>query len=121
MDAQIYATWVGITGDVRRMLNSEEGLSLREMVGVLEPKSAAMMPDGYLDLGAILGEPRTLVLDVSDQSPTANNTERILRGLLGRGYETGMRPSPLVGRLRHMKDELGRGSDTAEHKLRYLL
>ncbi len=121
MDAAIYATWAGITADVRRMMRSEEGLSLKEMMGMIEPNAAAMMPDGYIDFGAMLREPSDIVIDFSDESATAKNAERILRGVFGHGYETGMRPSPLVGRLRHMKEELDRGTDTAEHKLRYLL
>lgn len=31
-----------------------------------------------------------------------------------------MRASPLVGRLRQMKDQLSRGEETFERKLRYL-
>ncbi|CAN5826658.1 hypothetical protein BH11MYX3_BH11MYX3_25640 [soil metagenome] len=121
MDAAIYATWAGITGDVRRMMKSEEGLSLKEIVALIEPDLSRMVPDGYLDFGAMLREPTDIVVDVSDESETPKNAERILRGLFGHGYGTGMRPSPLVGRLRHMKEDLDRGADRAEHKLRYLL
>jgi hypothetical protein len=32
-----------------------------------------------------------------------------------------MRPSPLVGRLRRMQDELEHGEDTLVRKLRYLI
>ncbi len=121
IDDEIYATWAGVTGDVRRMMKSEEGLSLKEIVSMVEPSAAAMVPDGYVDFGAMLREPSDIVLDVSDESATAKNAERILHGVFGRGYRTGMRPSPLVGRLRHMKQDLERGTDTASHKLRYLL
>jgi len=31
-----------------------------------------------------------------------------------------MRASPLVGRQRHVKDQLDHGDETFEHKLRYL-
>lgn len=121
MDATIYATWAAVTGDVRRMLTSEEGISLQEVMAIVEPKAAALMPDGYVDFGAMLREPSDIVFDLSDEAETPKNAERILRGVLGHGYRTKMRASPLVGRLRHMKDELEQGSDTAEHKLRYLL
>lgn len=47
--------------------------------------------------------------------------ERLLRGMVGHGYRTGMRASPLLGRLREMKADLDAGHDTAEHKLKYLL
>jgi hypothetical protein len=44
-----------------------------------------------------------------------------LRGLIGNGYQTKMRPSPLVARLRGMKDQLDRSEDSLDRKLRYLL
>ena len=121
MDADVYATWAGVTGDMRRMLTSEEGLSVRQAVSVIERKAALIMPDAYIDVGAMLRDPSDIVLDISDDSETPKNAERILRGLLGHGYREGMRSSPLVERLRHMKDSLDRGEETFEHKLRYLM
>ncbi len=41
--------------------------------------------------------------------------------MLGNGYQARMKPSPLIGRLRAMRDQLSRGEDTFERKLRYLL
>lgn len=121
MDATIYATWEGVTGDVRRMLTSEDGLSLKAFVGILEPKAAMIVPDAYLDFGAMLRDPKDIVLDLSDESESPQNIERVLRGVFGNGYRTGMKPSPVVQRLSRMKDDLERGSDTFDKKLRYLL
>jgi hypothetical protein len=121
MDANIYATWAAVTTDIRRMMTSEEGLSLKQMMGAVEPKAAALMPDGYLDFGAMLREPTDIVFDFSDESEKTENIERILRGVFGHGYRTGMKSSPLIQRLSRMKDDLERGTDTFDRKLRYLL
>jgi hypothetical protein len=121
MDAAIYATWEGVTGDVRRMLTSEDGLSLRQFVGMFDAKAAVHVPDAYLDFGAMLREPKDIVIDLSDESKSPQNIERVLRGIFGNGYRSAMKPSPAVERLSRMKDELERGGDTVENKLRYLL
>ncbi|MBA3464776.1 MAG: hypothetical protein H0T46_32885 [Deltaproteobacteria bacterium] len=121
MDAAIYDTWAGVTGDVRRMLTSEEGLSLKQVVALVEPKAATLVPDAYLDFGAMLRDPRDIVLDLTDSSESPANVERILRGVFGNGYRTGMKASPLVQRLGRMKADLDRGTESFDHKLRYLL
>ena len=43
------------------------------------------------------------------------------RDLLGEGYVEQMRPSPLITRLMRMRDEIERGQESFERKLRYLL
>lgn len=121
MDTTIYATWEGVTGDLRRMLSSEEGLSLRQFASILEPKVTAFVPDAYLDLGAMLREPKDIVVDFSDESETPQNIERVVRGVFGNGYRTRMKPSPVVQRLQRVRDDLERGSDTVDSKLRYFL
>jgi hypothetical protein len=121
MDETIYATWAGVTGDVRRMLNSDEGLGMRALVSMIEPRAAFLVPDAYVDFGAMLRDPKDVVIDLSDESDKPQNIDRVLRGVLGNGYRTGMKPSPLTERLHHMKDDLDRGGETIEHKLRYLL
>jgi hypothetical protein len=120
VDDALYATWAGVTGDVRRLLTSEEGISMRELGGALDPELRRMLPDAYIDLGRMLREPTDIVLEKSDKD-TPENYERVLRGLLGHGYATDMKPSPLVKRLEKMKRELEHGEDRLEKKLRYLL
>lgn len=121
VDAALYATWQGVTGDVRRMLTSEEGLSLREAAALVDPRAALLVPDAYVDLGAMLRDPTDIVLDVPETGDKATNVERILRGLLGHGYRTRMRASPLVARLGRIKAQLDHGEESLGHKLRYLL
>jgi hypothetical protein len=124
VDAELYQTWAAVTGDVRRMLKSEEGLSMREMAGVVADDLKTRAPDAYIDLGKMLAEPKDIVIDLRTillRMPDAPVVEQVLRGLLGNGYQTKMRASPLVGRLRHMKEQLDRSEDTLDRKLRYLL
>jgi hypothetical protein len=124
VDAKLYDTWSAVLGDVHRMLASQEGLSLREAGAVLlGDRDAAQLPAAYVDLGAMFREPQDIVIDLGDEhhEDDAKTYERLLRGLLGRGYSPSMRASPLVARLRHMKTELDRGEDTLERKLRYLI
>ncbi len=122
MDAAIYATWEAVTTDVRHMLTSEEGLSIRQLMSALDsPKEAAKMPDAYLDFGAMLREPQDIVVDFSNESDSIANIEHVLKGIFGRGYQTSMKRSPLVDRLARMKADLETGNDTLERKLHYLL
>jgi hypothetical protein len=115
VDAGLYDTWQAVIGDVRRMLESEEGISLREVAALLG-ESATDLPNIYVDLGAMLREPRDIILDF-----TSKDIDTIAKNLLGAGYKKSMKPSPLVPRLARMKTELARGEDTFERKLRYLL
>lgn len=123
MDDSIYATWTGVLGDVRRMLEGKEGISLREVARLGDRNSEAKVPDIYLDLGAMLSSPKDIVIDFGllTGEVTPDKLDRLLRGLIGNGYKPAMKASPLVGRLDAMKQQLDRGEDTFERKLRYLL
>jgi hypothetical protein len=121
VDDHLYGTWTDVLGDLHRLLDSEEGIPLREVAGLLDgPKLAAAVPDAYVDLGRMLREPSDVVIDATGDLPPAQKYERLLRGLLGHGYTESMRASPLVGRVRHMAEQVDRGEDTFERKLRYL-
>jgi hypothetical protein len=123
VDDAVYQTWAGVTGDLRRMLRSEYGLSIRELARVADDDLTSRAPDAYIDLGRLLAEPEDITIDLSSiiYKPDAETVATVLRGLLHNGYQTAMRPSPLVERLRHMKQQLDQGEDTFERKLRYLL
>jgi hypothetical protein len=131
VDAALYQTWADVTGDVRRLLEGEEGISFRELAALGKRDSAAYLPDAYLDLGAMLRQPADITLDL-DALEAADDVhgnaaaavpliEKFLRGALGKGYAPTKKRSPLVGRLERMKRELSMGNDTFERKLRYLL
>jgi hypothetical protein len=121
VDARLYDTWAQVTGDVHRLLASEDGLSLREVAQLVDRRIGFLVPDAYVDLGRMLDQPSDIVLDLHDDARPAAHFERILRDLLGHGYRTEMRASALPSRLRRMRDELDHGDDTLERKLRYLL
>jgi hypothetical protein len=73
----------------------------------------------------MLREPKDIVIDLDrlerHVGDKRENIDTILKDLLGNGYKKSMKPSPIVARLGKMKDELTRGEDTFERKLRYLL
>ena len=121
VDDALYTTWAGITGDVRRLMNSEEGISLRQLGGTLDRELERKLPDAYIDVGAMLRDPQDIVMSEANGSETTAMFEKVLRGLLGHGYATGMKPSPLVRRLERMKRDVDRGEDRFERKLKYLL
>ena len=93
---------------------------MREAGGVLDKTLGQMLPDAYIDLGAMLRDPTDIILQRMKGPDTPELYERVLRGLLGRGYAQRMRASALVARLRHMMDNVDHGEDTFNRKLRYL-
>ncbi len=131
VDAALYQTWGEITGDVRRMMESKEGISLHGLVRLFEGKEAIrIVPDAFLDIGALLREPSDIKLDLvlaeeiddddEDVARVRGQMERLLRGIFGKGYVARMKATPLLERLARMKNELDMGGETFERKLRYL-
>jgi hypothetical protein len=120
VDAALYETWAATTGDVRRLLNSEEGVSLREIGAAVDPELGREMPDAYIDVGRMLREPTDIEIDTHEEKDERAQIARFVKGVLGHGYATGMKSSPLVRRLDRMKRELEHGDDTVGRKLRYL-
>jgi hypothetical protein len=123
VDDLLYRTWEGVTGDLRRMLRSEEGLSIRELARVADDDLESRAPPAFIDLGRMLAEPKDIVIELQalDDLENYQDAAKVLAGLLGNGYQTSMKPSPLVGRIRAMKDQLDRDEDTFDRKLRYFL
>jgi hypothetical protein len=120
VDTELYATWEAVITDVAALVHSEQGISIKELAGAVDHDGDKLMPAAFIDVGKLLGEPGDIVLDLGvDESP--DGIEKALRALLGHGYALKMRASPLVGRLRHMKDQLERGEDSFGRKLRYLI
>jgi hypothetical protein len=122
VDGALYETWAATTGDVRRLLSSEEGISLRELGDAVEHHLGRYMPDAYIDVGRMLREPTDIVIDLSRENDKESPElyAHVLKGLLGHGYATGMKSSALVRRLERMKRDLEHGDDTLGRKLRYL-
>lgn len=121
VDADLYATWGAVVGDLRNLLDSKEGIPIRDVAAMfVGARTAVAFPNAYLDLGAMLREPTDIVIELDEKLPHPQMYEQLFRGVLGHGYKVSMRASPLVGRVRHMKGQLERGEDTLGRKLRYL-
>jgi hypothetical protein len=127
VDDALYRTWEQITGDLRRLVTSNEGLSVAELAQ-LGDHQWQRPPGGYLDLGRLLSRPRAISIDLSTVTSFTERRERdretspepVLRAFLGDSYRDRMKPSPLIGRLRRMKEEVRGGKESFERKLRYL-
>jgi hypothetical protein len=126
VDAALYDTWAGVLDDLAGLISGETGLSVAELAQLGDhqwPKP----PGGFIDIGAMFRDPKTIVLDLGsigarlDGEPDAAASEALLRDVLGGYYVESMKPSPIVSRLARMKGELERDQDTLERKLRYLL
>lgn len=131
-DAALYETWGAVVGDLRGLLASETVIDLRAASALGDDDFPAVTPNAYLDLGAMLRDPRDIVLDISlfdrmekDDADGRAAIEQMIKNLVGAGYvAAGTRkvtPTPLVDRLREMARDLETGNDTFERKLRYLL
>lgn len=130
VDDALYRTWAGVIDDLRGLVSGKTGLSVAELAQ-LGDSQWADPPGGYLDIGAMLDSPKTIVLDFASiigrleeadgGRPKAAAIEGLLADVFGDYYKTSMKPSPIVGRLSRMKSELERDEDTFERKLRYLL
>ena len=96
VDAKLYETWAGVVRDVRDLVAGRTGISMQEVAGLESQQLAAITPNAYVDLGAMLSEPTdiTIAIDSKLESLSAINT--FLRGVLGHGFSEHMPTSPLV-------------------------
>ncbi len=121
IDQAVYDTWEGVVGDVERMVEGKEGLSVADLV-TLSGERVKSAPRGYLDIGRMLAHPKDIVLDMGDleRLDERGDIEGAMRSILGEYYVSSMKPSPLPRRLLRMKGEIDRGDRELERKLRYL-
>jgi hypothetical protein len=122
VDQALYDTWEAVLGDVRRLVQGSDGLSVAEVAELAGERFHGTPPRGYLDVGGMLSRPRDITLDAGslkhlDEDP---DHDRALAALLGEYYVKGMKPSPLPRRLLRMKGEIDRGEGELRRKLRYL-
>lgn len=121
VDDKLYETWEAVVGDLRRLVDGDEGLSV-EKVAQLGDHRWDKPPKGYIDIGRMLSRPKDIVLRLDElkKLESAADVERALKSVLGDYYVRRMRASPITGRLDRMKKEVQRGEETLERKLRYL-
>ncbi len=123
VDEALYATWDGVLGDTRRLVRSEEGFDVRELMGFahVEGRQERTGAHGFIDVGKLLSSPHDLHVDLDVLEHTRQSPDAALRSVLGDAYVGEMRRSPLPRRLMRMADELARGEESFGRKLRYLL
>jgi len=122
VDERTYQTWAAVVREIRQLVTSKKGVSMREAVETFPKKNdfLAITPDSYLDLGRMLSEPTDIVLAKNESGNDRESVTRFLRGLLGHGYSEHMSASGLTHRLAAMKGDLESSGDALERKLRYL-
>jgi hypothetical protein len=124
VDDALYQTWEQILGDLRRIVEGEEGVSVAELAQLGDHKWKNP-PKGFLDFGGMLSRPKDIVIDLGlggkDADELETRPEPILKEALGEYYAASMKPSPIISRLSRMKREVERGQESFERKLRYLL
>ena len=121
VDPTLYDTWEAVVGDLRRLVQGDEGLVVEDVVALTE-EHVKHPPRGTLDIGRMLSHPKDIVIDTRDlrRLAEADDTEGAMAALFGEYYVSAMKPSPLPHRLRRMKGEVDRHEEGLERKLRYL-
>jgi len=125
VDETLYATWEGVLRDLRALVQGVEGLSVAE-VAQLGDHQWQTPPAGFIDIAGLLTQPGDIVISKSNFEDLGREgdrqaAERVLADLFGDKYVPVMKPSPLVGRLARMKNEIEHGQESLARKLRYLL
>ena len=120
VDDTLFATWQGVVEDLRRLVRGDEGLSVSE-AAQLGRHYWEHPPGGFLDIGRMFSDPRDLSFSAQALGQAREAPEAALSSVFGVDYVPRMKASQLIGRLVRMKDELDRGKESLERKLKYLL
>ncbi len=121
VDQGLYDTWEGVVGDVRRLVQGDEGLHLGDALTLAGERSRAPI-HGYLDVGRMLSHPKDIVLDLREleRLDQGHDVDGALSSVLGEYYVREMKPSPLLRRLERVRAEVEQHHEELNHKLRYL-
>ena len=108
-------------GDVRRLVEGDEGLHLGDALKLAGERSRVPI-HGYLDVGRMLSHPKDIVLDLREieRLDQGHDVDGALASVLGEYYVREMKPSPLLRRLERVKGEVEQHHEELNHKLRYL-
>lgn len=123
VDAALFETWAGVLDDVEALVTGREGLSISEFAQ-LGKHQWPKPPTGFLDLSRFY-RPVPFVFDLDGAANSSREddgaaVERFLSKSLGDGFRPTMPQSRLPSRLTRMRDEMERGEESFEKKLRYL-
>ncbi len=123
VDEALYQTWEGVVRDLRMLLQGKEGLQLA-LLAEFDENPWPRAPQGFVNIGKLFSQPIDINLDIATlENINFENIDEVEKGLasfLGRYWEGSMKPTPLVKRVKRMADELERGEESLERKLRYL-
>ncbi len=122
VNEELYKTWEGVLGDVRKLVTGEEGLRLADVAELLKLRIEPM-PKGYLDFGRMFDHPRDIVINLNELATLekSRDLEGMLRSVFGEYYLYGKKPSLITSRLKRMKREIDVGFESFGRKLRYLI
>jgi len=123
VDQALYDTWGGVLGDLQKIVRGEEGIAVADVAKLLQGEVRVTGARGYVDIGAMLENPRDITIEVRDLEALEDepvNAGALLKSMLGEYYVDEMKPSPLPKRLARMKGEIDAHQEDIEHKLRYL-
>ncbi len=120
VDEALYATWREVITDVRSLVRGNEGLDVAELVR-LSGAHLKVTPSGFVDVGRLLSDPRDLSLSERALDHADRDPDGALKSLFGEAYVARMKASGLPRRLLRMSQEIERGEESLEHKLRYFI
>lgn len=123
VDDALYETWDGVLGDLRKIINGDEGLAVADIATLLQGELKVSGARGFINIGAMLDNPKDIVIheaDIDALDTSMVNLGAAFSSLLGEYYVASMKPSALPKRLVRMKGEVDARHESIEHKLRYL-
>lgn len=115
VDEALYAKWGAVLEDLRRLIESEEGIDLQELAR-LTGADPGQLPAGFLDVGRWFRDPADFVIPWSH----GGNDAEALRRALGSSFRTTMRPSGLPARIAELKSGISL-EQILHQKLKYIL
>ena len=106
-------------------MKGEEGISVAE-AAQLGDHQWENPPGGFINIKKLLDNPGDIVIrldnvDALEGDRSKENAEKVLKDIFGEKYMPQMKPTPLLKRLSRMKQEMEKGEESLERKLRYLL
>ncbi len=123
VDDAVYATWAGVVSDVRGLVAGDTGIRVADVFLMFDDDWPAL-PTGFIDVGAMLSKPKAIVIDFAAIERHTDggepNLHALMKDVFGDYYVPSKPPTPLVGRLKRMADDVTGGEETFERKLRYL-
>ncbi len=122
VDDELYKTWEGVLGDLRKLVKGEECLRIADVAELAQIRIVPM-PRGYIDFGRMFDRPKDIVININELAmlEKSRDIEGMLRSVFGEYYAYDKKPSLITSRLKRMKREIDTGFESFDRKLRYLL